>query len=174
MGYRVGGKRRAMWELFKDLKGLESRYKVGTFGNIWSKARKKFLSACDDGNGYLIVCVQTPIGQRTLKVHKLVARTFLKEDKTRVAINHLDSNKYNNSLGNLERATPTENRLHAYKNNKGYAEKFRGENNKFSKLTEEEVKQIRGIKNYSNLQIAKFYNVSKSAIQAIRSGRTWK
>ena len=93
-------------------------------------------------------------------------------------VNHIDGNKLNNDLSNLEWCTHAYNNKHAYKTGlKKYA--FTGgENSANRKLTELEVKFIReNYKKYDPVYggraLAKRFNVTESCVSAIILGKSW-
>jgi len=96
------------------------KYFASTLGDIISTrmGKPKLLTPSND-RGYLKVRVR--LGNRTLnrKVHRLVAAAFFKEagvdpdGDERIQINHIDSNKHNNRVANLEHTSRRENVRHA-------------------------------------------------------------
>jgi hypothetical protein len=87
-------------------------YSVTKDGQVWSHKSNKFLTPVSNGIGYLRV----QFGGKTKYVHRLVAETYLPNPASKEQVNHIDGNKTNNSLTNLEWCTPKENTLHAFKN----------------------------------------------------------
>lgn len=87
-------------------------------------------------------------------------------------VNHIDGNKHNNSLSNLEWCTCSENLKHAFTNNL-YSQT--GEHNSCSKLTEDDVKQIvqRLLLSEKVTDIAKEFNVKYTTITAIKTHKKW-
>jgi DNA-binding transcriptional regulator YiaG len=76
-------------------------------------------------------------------------------------INHIDGNKLNNNVQNLEWITMSENTIHAFE--QGLRKK---------KLTNDQVREIRGLfQKYNDPSIARRYNVSRETIRDIRNGR---
>jgi hypothetical protein len=67
--------------------------------------------------GYLCVVITKNKKGRIKKVHRLVAETFIDNVDDKPQVNHIDCNKENNNVSNLEWCTNSENMLHAYKNN---------------------------------------------------------
>lgn len=67
------------------------------------------MSATDNGNGYKIVSLHNGSKRKNHYVHRLVAEAFIPNPEERSEINHLDYNKGNNAVENLEWATRTEN-----------------------------------------------------------------
>lgn len=94
-------------------------------------------------SGYVQVCVS--LGNRNkkkvFKLHRAVAETFIPNTENKPAVNHLDGNKQNNAVSNLEWATYSENMKHAYDNDLLHA--VCGVDNHNSKFSEEDVQYIR-------------------------------
>lgn len=87
-------------------------------GNIYSKKTgviKKKISYVEK-SGYVTVQMATDpgIGQR-YRVHRLVASSWLQEQEGKI-VNHIDGNKQNNAVDNLEYVTIQENSIHAFEN----------------------------------------------------------
>lgn len=96
--------------------------------------------------GYNQVCVS--LGSRKkkkiFKIHKAVAETFIQNSENKKTVNHIDGNKQNNVVDNLEWATHSENTKHAEK--MGLTNHAKGADSASSKLSNEDVLYIR--KNY--------------------------
>lgn len=106
--------------------------------------------------------------------HRLVMLCFCpRQDANNFQVNHIDGNKLNNSLSNLEWCTNQENRIHAVKI--GLAARLKGEDNPASKLQEHQVLDIVSdlLNHVPYSEIMKKYNCSKSAISAIKNKRNW-
>lgn len=96
--------------IYKDIPGYESLYYADNLGNIYSKDRKirnfikpgRKLKPSKNSKGYLNVVLCKDGIQKTLKVHRLIALTFLENPNNYLEINHKDENKTNNSVSNLE------------------------------------------------------------------------
>ncbi len=106
--------------------------------------------------------------------HRLVMLCFSpREDAANFQVNHIDGNKLNNSLSNLEWCTNQENRIHAVKI--GLAARLKGEDNPASKLQERQVLDIINdlLNHVPYSKIMKKYGCSKSTISAIKNKRNW-
>ena len=111
-------------EKFVDIKGYEGYYQISNLGRIKSlgrvvpmkgksgrKCKERILVQCPNNLGYLVnvLCKGT---RKTWKIHHLVAMAFMniKPDSTRkMHIDHIDNNKLNNKLNNLQVITGREN-----------------------------------------------------------------
>lgn len=106
-----------MKEIWKDVAGYEGRYKVSNLGNVLSlKYRGGFkehlLSPVVHHSGYRFI----HLGQDKIKfVHVMVAEAFLENPEGKPFVNHMDGDKGNNRLDNLEWVTALENTRHAIK-----------------------------------------------------------
>ena len=111
-----------MSELWRDVVGYEGQYQVSSFGNVrnlnWRAiGRIRNLTPCPDRDGYLSVCLSDERGgQKSFRVHRLVAEAFLDTFRPELQVNHIDENKKNNSICNLECVTPYENNNHGTRN----------------------------------------------------------
>ena len=116
-------------EVWKDIENF-SKYQVSNFGNIKSKERytkakdseiihrKAFLlKGFVNKKGYKQVTLYDDNGKpKTMRVHKLVALTFIENENNLPQINHIDGNKLNNEVSNLEWISNYDNMQHAIKN----------------------------------------------------------
>ena len=178
-----------MKEVWKDISGYEGYYQVSTSGNVRSKTRKvynprygeqlrlgKMLSPAINKNGYVQVGLSKNGIRKSLKVHSLVAKAFLKEITGKKEVNHKDGNKLNNHIDNLEWCNRSENVLHAFRS--GLKTKPKGAKNGQSKITSKEVLEIRSIYkgrgNGPSLdKIAEMYNLGRSQVTRIVKRQSW-
>lgn len=114
-------------ELWKPIKGYEGLYQVSSKGRIRSLKRTKknkwggiiqvkerVLANGISGQGYINVLLYNNGNRRTYKAHRLVAEAFISNPDNKPHVNHIDGNKENNSIENLEWCTIKENNIHAY------------------------------------------------------------
>lgn len=106
-------------EIWKDIKGFEGIYKVSNYGRIKSIIRyKKMMKTALDRSGYLKICLtDSKHKKHTIKIHRLVAENFIPNTENKEQVNHIDGNKENNRVDNLEWCSQSENMIHAFKNN---------------------------------------------------------
>lgn len=97
-------------EIFRDIKGYEGRYQVSNMGRVWSIKRQIYLKPASNGRGYLVVCLTAKNGKRKLeRVHRLVALTFIPNPEGKPQVNHINEDKTDNRVSNLEWMTAKEN-----------------------------------------------------------------
>ncbi|GEO48491.1 HNH endonuclease [Companilactobacillus kimchii] len=103
----------------KEIKGFEKLYAVTKDGRVYSlittsSRRKGLLKTYKDG-GYLKVNLYDKNGKCSKKfVHRLVAQTYLNNPSRLQIVNHLDGDKENNSIENLEWTTQKKNINHSF------------------------------------------------------------
>ena len=91
-----------------------SRYRILQEGLVYSVYEAKMLKPSTDRSGYQSVDLVTDNGiHEESLVHRLVAKAYLPTDGIRSYVNHIDGNKQNNHISNLEWCTPSENLTHA-------------------------------------------------------------
>lgn len=113
-------------EVWRDIKGYEGYYKVSNLGNVKSvdrvinnggvkyTAKGKLLKLQHNGHGYYQVSLSKKGKRKSYKVHRLVAEAFIPNTRKLNHINHIDGNKLNNNVTNLEWVTQQENNQHAW------------------------------------------------------------
>ena len=129
-----------MEEIWKDVEGYEGLYQVSNEGRVKSLDRR--VAARNDSTmfkkgvlmtlqtthkGYYGVVLQKEGVKRTHQVHRLVATAFIPNLEGKTQVNHIDCNKKNNHVSNLEWVTQNENMQHAVDNGRflNFSEKQR-------------------------------------------------
>lgn len=131
-------------EIFKDVVGYEDLFQISNFGRVFSKRTNKILKQVISKTGYFIFA--TKIGGRggknvCFKVHRLIANAFIDNPENKPFVNHIDGNKLNNAIENLEWVTAKENSRHAV--DTGLLKTLKGFDNPNTKLTLEEAIEIK-------------------------------
>lgn len=168
-------------ETWIDVKGYESFYQVSDMGNVRSKDRTvacrrlgtknlkgRPLKATVDTLGYCKVTLQDQGRNVVWKVHRLVAEHFIDKVEGKEIINHIDNNRTNNQVGNLEWCTPKENTSHMHSQGRNYSAS--GEANPACKLTDDQVDMILNLRDvYSQTELAEIFGVSRQHINKLHN-----
>lgn len=141
-------------------------YEITRDGKVINKHTGHTLAPQPNGKGYLRVS----IGKKLMFIHRLVAEKYIPNPENKPQVNHKDGNKLNNCVDNLEWVTNQENRNHAVDNDL----QVTGEKCSWSKLTEDNVREIRANPGYENEYWARKFGVSRSTISDVVNYRTWK
>lgn len=121
------------------MKNIYDNYYITENGDIYNKYNKK-LKPCNNGRGYLIVGLTLSSGKRIVKsVHRLLAEAFIDNPFNYSDVNHIDGDRLNNNLNNLEWLTHGDNIKHSYKLENRSA---KGSNNSNCKTSESTVNEI--------------------------------
>jgi len=112
-----------MTEEWKDIEGYEGLYQVSTLGRVRSLPRiscqghplKGGYRKPQNRSGYLSICLHKEGVWSKYLMHRLVATTFIPNPENKPEVNHIDGNKHNNRVENLEWCTKSENLMHASK-----------------------------------------------------------
>jgi hypothetical protein len=100
-------------ELWRDVVGYEGLYEISNTGKVFSLYKNKIMKHKLDKADYCVIGLTKDEKQKVLKVHRLVAAAFLSDfeekDKLNYHVDHIDSNKQNNNLNNLQMLTHFDN-----------------------------------------------------------------
>lgn len=93
------------------VKNSNSSYSRCVYGKdiIQGNGNEKILTAWDNGNGYLLICLSVNKKRKNFYIHRLVAEAFIGNITKGMVINHKDYNKKNNCVDNLEICTQKDN-----------------------------------------------------------------
>lgn len=151
-------------------------YLVSKEGVIKNAVTGNTLSQKVNEHGYHTVSVfdNTSSKYKTVKVHRLVAQTYVPNPDGKREVNHIDCNKSNNSVVNLEWVTSQENKAHAYEH--GLYDACIGENHHNTNMSNDEVHLVCSLmeQGYRNKDICDQLSLEKHIVADIRSGRKWK
>ena len=102
-------------EIWKDTYIYGEQYQVSNTGVVRNKITGHILKPQLDNKGYLRVRMSLHDKKATAKVHRLVAVAFIPNQENKPQVNHIDTDKRNNDVRNLEWVTNGENQIHAYR-----------------------------------------------------------
>lgn len=166
-------------EQWKDINGWEGFYQISNMGRLKSLKRPfvpvdKILKSCVDRDGYLFAGLFR-CGKRLgcPKIHRLVLEAFVGTRPCGMECRHIDGDKKNNRLDNIEWATHEVNEFDKY----GHGTIMHGSKNGYSKLTEEDVILIRKLwktGRYTQWGLAHKFGVHQFCIWSLIHKKTWK
>lgn len=177
-------------EIWKPIQGYEGLYEVSNLGRVKSlermvnhrygqrTVRERILKNRPNKRGYHVVLLSENDNLMGFCVHKLVLSAFKEKPKNKPQGNHIDGNKDNNRLSNLEWVTNQENMDHAI--DTGLMRKARGINHGLSKLSKNIVLEMRSLKDENTTydEIADMFNVNRTtaerAIKAITGTKRFR
>lgn len=139
-------------------------YTVSRCGIVRSKGKE--LKSHVNSRGYLNIWLSRGGATKQYRIHRLVAIAFIENKGNLHEVNHIDGNKLNNNVENLEWSTRSNNMKHAFMNG------LHGN----AKLSIDDVRQIR--KRYSSGTkqriLASDYGVNVRNIRKVVNWETWK
>jgi len=175
-------------EIWKVIEGYEGYYEVSNLGRVkslrrWRRSGKggyfqkeKILkTSIYEKAKYFSVELYKDSKRKRMTVHRIVAQAFITNPDNKQTVNHIDGNRHNNCIENLEWCTQKENIHHALAIGTGTI----GERNGLSKLTNEQVKCLRNVykpfdSQYGCTALAKKYNMSVKCMHQMLKGETYK
>lgn len=172
-------------EIWSDISGYEGMYQVSNQGRIRGldriivqkdgkkqKIRGKIISIGIKNNGYYMGQICSKGKMVNLTVHRLMALAFIPKVEGKEYVNHIDGNRANNNLSNLEWVNMKENSLHGVNRAKEEQRLYTS----CKKNTPEFILLLRA--EYANgkgqTQISKEYGIKYNSLGHILKRRTWK
>lgn len=159
----------------KDVVGYEGRYTVTETGMVWSSKTKRWLKPRMHTGGYLRVNLYTgesPKNPKDFYIHRLVGEAFLQKEEGQDEVNHIDGNKTNNNVSNLEWVTDKQNKRHAIET--GLWKNPKGATHHWSTISDTTVINILHCKGESPRKVAKAFGVSRMYVVLVWDGKVRK
>ena len=164
-----------MQELWED---FGERYKVSNFGNVDSlnyrgRGKRKRMINCNTTKGYMRANLTINGKPKMFLVHRLVAMCFIPNPNNYKQVNHIDGNKLNNHVSNLEWCSNQQNRDHAKK----LGLNAKGEKVGSAKITEAiviEIFRLRNVEKWTQQRIADHFEIGQSTVGTVLRRKQWK
>ena len=141
--------------------------------NFGRSGRSGWMNTRANNSGYQSVDLRKDKVKYTFLVHRLVAETFIPNTENLSDVNHINADKSDNRVSNLEWVSHAQNMQHSFENNLlPY-----GERHGNARLTEGDVREIRqllaeGVTNHR--EIGALFGISHSTVRDIEKGRRWR
>lgn len=168
---RLYAQRSAAGENWLPVRGYEGLYEVSDFGRV-RNARGRILGVWPNSQGYMIARLAGP--RTTMRVHRMVAEAFISNSAGKPVVNHIDFDRANNKVGNLEWCTQEENLRHSeHRLNRRY---WAGKRSPSASLTDDQVREMRRLYATETASweiLGKMFGVSKRAAGRVITGRTY-
>ena len=140
---------------------------VSKEGHVWSFAKKRLLPGLKSNRGYLRLYIKNKYKQFVcVPIHRLIAMRYIPNPDNKPQVNHIDGNKENNSIENLEWASNLENAHHAMTH--GLMPHW-----KLEEATVHKICQEFCIGALTLREIAKKYNAPYASVVSIKCHRNW-
>ena len=163
-----------IYNMQKEISGYNGNYTISEDGVVLSN-NAKFLNRADKSikhlltdDGYEFVRLSLNSKMKKHFIHRLIAQHFIPNPQGLEQVNHIDGNKRNNKISNLEWCSRQDNMKHAALNNLMQ----NGSGRPSSKLTEQQAIEIKNSK-LSGSQLSKIYGISKNTALLIKRGLKW-
>lgn len=163
-------------EEWKDIEDLDSVYQVSNFGRVRKKSNHRIKAIVWDGRYYKFGYDYPKDGMEHkgwYRVHRAVAKAFIPNPLNKKTVNHIDGDRRNNRVDNLEWATYKEQSEHSVRVLKNQC----GENNYNAQYTNEQVREIRRLfekEGWTVSQIKERFGGRVSNIRKILNYERWK
>lgn len=160
-------------EQWVPIAGMED-YAISSLGNYKRiKPFERIRKSSPNSDGYPRAMITINGKQKHLSIHRLVAKAFIANPENKLEVNHIDFDRTNNDVDNLEWCTRSENIAHTVAHNRQTSSL--GVKNPRAILNEVQVINIRHMKGSAKTtEIAKLYGVSKETIKDIFKRRSWR
>jgi hypothetical protein len=154
-----------------------NNYSINKEGIVINNKTKKQISIYVSSHGYKSVRLWKNNKSKLNYIHRILAQYFIPNILNKTQVNHIDGNRINNNLNNLEWVTPSENMKNA--SIRGVCKNIyqKGENHKYSILKEKDIIHIRlchDNKTYTVKELSEKYKVGTRSIYHIVKRQQWK
>lgn len=164
---------------WQDIQGYKGLYKISEAGHVLSlkakyKTADRLIKNYISKNGYPIVYLTKGGKTKTIKLHILLAKTFIPNPNNYPCVLHLDDNKINFALANLAWGTQSQNIKMAFENGRANQSGFRNNAGKIKDLlTLKKVKSDWASGIFSQKELALKYGVSQGTVSNVVTGKSY-
>lgn len=149
-----------MKEIWKDIEGYDGFYQVSNLGRVKSVKSKYLRKLNLTHDGYCKINLSSNGETHWFRVHRLVAQAFIPNPENKPEVNHIDEDKTNNNVDNLEWVTRKENANHGTLYTR------------LSKINGKPVICVESGVTYDSIsQCARLMNIQQSSISQMLSGK---
>ncbi|WP_366051221.1 NUMOD4 domain-containing protein [Flavobacterium sp.] len=176
VGYQLENLPNESWIAIQETNGM---YEISSMGRVASNKtygllKRRILKPSATKKGYLRIYLSSP--KRTILIHKLVATHFLTNPQNKETVNHINFNRSDNRVANLEWMTMKENAHHSRERRPQLFGDKRGENGYTTILTNQQVLEIRSKfipRIVTREMLGKEYGVAATTIKDIVLRKSW-
>ena len=165
-----------MKEKWKVIEGF-SKYLISNTGRVKNIVELRDLKFYNCKGYSKIELINDNNKDKKVFVHRLVALNFIPNPSNKPQVNHIDGDKNNNNIENLEWCTQSENMKHAFKTGLNVPNPLKGEDRHNSKMTYEKVILLREMYDSGEFllkELAEEFNISITVTWNIAKRNTWK
>ena len=106
-------------ELLKKLPDIDQKYSISPEGFVLNEKTNKLVIFHKDNKGYMKSRLYSPLsknpdGRKSYRLHRIIAMTFLEDYSDELQVNHINGDKSDNRVENLEMVTASQNVYHAW------------------------------------------------------------
>lgn len=170
-------------EIWRPIPGWEGVYEASDQGNIrriisaHGAPISRSMKPIHHNQGYRYVRLRFKGRTSVSLIHSLVMQAFVGDRPLGFDINHIDGDKTNNTISNLEYVTRSENHIHAYRVLGRPKVRCTGEKNSRAKITTKDADAIKreygkGIK--SQREIGLMFGISQAQVSSIVRNVSWQ
>lgn len=155
---------------------IPNKYMISNTGKAINIKTNHILTPVITWNGYYRINLQLKSGiRRYYTIHRIVAIEFIPNNDYNLQVNHINGDKSNNNIWNLEWVTASQNIKHAFDH--GLKTQYKGEECSWSTINNnqaEKIAQMICTQEYTYQEIADIIGCSKSVVGDIACGQNWK
>jgi predicted XRE-type DNA-binding protein len=143
-----------IWKVYNKV----SKYEISNLGNVRHAKTKRIRKPCDNGKGYLQIGYKINGKNYNFYIHRAVAETFIDKPSDCDVVNHIDLDKKNNNVNNLEWCTQLDNVKHARDNG------HHSNNNKYNDNVYRDIITLLRTTKLTQRDIANIMNVGQCTV----------